>query len=126
LAIWKAPDVSIVGAALIRLSSSQVSRDHVVLRLQAASTVCFAGRYLLVLVRILSPEEALYLNFESGVNVLKIITARDMNQKQRRLYFRRKGIDGKTSNLIILAVWHQPILAAHRHHVFRPGVIDRG
>ena len=51
----------------------------------------FSGRYLLVLVRILSPEEALDLNFESGVNVLKIITVRDMNQKQRRLYSRRKG-----------------------------------
>ena len=52
----------------------------------------FSGRYLLVLVRILSPEEALDLNFESGVNVLKIITARDMNQKQRRFYSRRKGL----------------------------------
>ena len=51
----------------------------------------FAGRYLLVLVRIVSQEEAADLNFESGVNVLKIITARDMNDKQRRMYTRRKG-----------------------------------
>ena len=51
----------------------------------------FAGRYLLVLVRILSQEETADLNFESGVNALKIITARDMNDKQRRMYTRRKG-----------------------------------
>ena len=51
----------------------------------------FAGRYLLVLVRILSQEETAELNFESDVNVLKIITARDMNDKQRRMYTRRKG-----------------------------------
>jgi hypothetical protein len=51
----------------------------------------FSGRYLLVLVRILSPEETTILNFESGANVLKIITARDMNLKQRRMYALRKG-----------------------------------
>ena len=51
----------------------------------------FAGRYLLVLVRILSPQEAVGLNFETGINVLKIITARDMNQRQRRMYSNRKG-----------------------------------
>ncbi len=51
----------------------------------------FAGRYLLVLVRILSQEETADLNFEPGVSVLKIITARDMNDKQRRMYTRRKG-----------------------------------
>ena len=51
----------------------------------------FAGRYLLVLVRILSQEEKADLNFEPGVSVLKIITARDMNDKQRRMYTRRKG-----------------------------------
>ncbi|CAB1081532.1 hypothetical protein JY97_05040 [Alkalispirochaeta odontotermitis] len=51
----------------------------------------FSGRYLLVLVRILSPKEAIDSNFESGTNVIKIITARDVNQKQRRLYSRRKG-----------------------------------
>ena len=51
----------------------------------------FSGRYLLVLVRILSPAEAIDLNFEPGINVIKIITARDMNQKQRRLYSKRKG-----------------------------------
>ena len=51
----------------------------------------FAGRYLFVLVRIVSQKEAADLNFESGVNVLKIITARDMNDNQRRMYTRRKG-----------------------------------
>ena len=51
----------------------------------------FSGRYLLVLVRILSHEEADGLNFESGANVIKIITARDMNQKQRRMYALKKG-----------------------------------
>jgi hypothetical protein len=51
----------------------------------------FSGRYLLVLVRILSAEETVRLNFESGTSVLKIITARDMNQKQRRMYVQRKG-----------------------------------
>jgi uncharacterized DUF497 family protein len=51
----------------------------------------FSGRCLLVLVRILSSAETTDLNFESGANVLKIITARDMNQKQRRMYTLRKG-----------------------------------
>jgi len=51
----------------------------------------FSGRYILLLVRILSPEETVDLNFESSVNVIKIITARDMNQKQRRIYVARKG-----------------------------------
>jgi len=51
----------------------------------------FSGRYLLVLVRILSSEETAGLNFEPGVNVIKIITARDMNQKQRRMYAVKKG-----------------------------------
>ena len=51
----------------------------------------FAGRYLLVLVRILSQEEAADLIFESDFNILKIITARDMNDKQRRMYTLRKG-----------------------------------
>jgi uncharacterized DUF497 family protein len=46
----------------------------------------FAGRYLIVLVRILSQKEIVKLNFPSGVNVIKIITARDMNPKQRKLY----------------------------------------
>jgi uncharacterized DUF497 family protein len=51
----------------------------------------FSGRYLLVLVRILSSEERAGLNFEPGINVIKIITARDMNQKQRRMYTEKKG-----------------------------------
>ncbi len=49
-----------------------------------------AGRYLIVLVRILSREEVVTLNSLSGVNVIKIITARDMNQKQRKLYNQKK------------------------------------
>jgi hypothetical protein len=52
----------------------------------------FSGRYLLVLVRILSSAEINELGFVSGVNVLKIITARDMNLKQRKMYNQRKGI----------------------------------
>jgi len=41
----------------------------------------FSGRYLLVLVRVLSLEEILKLGFRQGTNVLKIITARDMNSR---------------------------------------------
>ena len=52
----------------------------------------FSGRYLLVLVRILRPEEALKLGFEPTTNMIKIITARDMNKKQRNIYVKRKGL----------------------------------
>lgn len=52
----------------------------------------FSGRYLLVLVRILSSEETHELGFQPGTNVLKIITARDMNTKQRKTYNNRRGI----------------------------------
>lgn len=51
----------------------------------------FPGRYLLVLVRVLSLKEILKLDFMQGTNVLKIITARDMNLKQRKTYNKRKG-----------------------------------
>ena len=51
----------------------------------------FAGRYLLALVRVLSSEETFELGFKPGTNVLKIITARDMNTTQRKLYNRRRG-----------------------------------
>ena len=51
----------------------------------------FSGRYLLVLVRILSSEEVNKLGLEPGTNVLKIITERDMNKKQRKIYNNRKG-----------------------------------
>ena len=51
----------------------------------------FSGRYLLVLARILSSEEILKLGFREGVNVIKIITARDMNKKQRMAYKNRRG-----------------------------------
>ena len=51
----------------------------------------FAGRYLLALVRVLSSEETSELGFKPDTNVLKIITARDMNTTQRKLYNRRRG-----------------------------------
>jgi len=51
----------------------------------------FSGRYLLVLVRVLSKQETGELGYEPSADVLKIITARDMNQKQRRMYNKRKG-----------------------------------
>lgn len=46
----------------------------------------FAGRYLLVFVRMLSQDEVANLNFAPKTNVIKIITARDMNAKQRKIY----------------------------------------
>jgi hypothetical protein len=52
----------------------------------------FSGRYLLVLVRVLGPEAVQKLNFGIGTNVMKVITARDMNHQQRRLYLRRRGV----------------------------------
>ena len=51
----------------------------------------FSGRYLLVLVRILTSEEVHRLGFGLNVNFLKIITARDMNRKQRQTYLKKKG-----------------------------------
>ena len=51
----------------------------------------FSGRYILALVRILSPEEVSQLGFDQRSNVLKIITARDMNTKQRKIYNQKKG-----------------------------------
>lgn len=51
----------------------------------------FAGRYLLVLVRILSPEEIFELGFLSGSKFIKIITARDMNAKQRKIYDKKRS-----------------------------------
>ena len=51
----------------------------------------FSGRHLLVLVRILSEQETGELGYESNANVIKIITARDMNKKQRQNYNQRKG-----------------------------------
>lgn len=51
----------------------------------------YSGRYLLVLVRVLSTQETHELGYESGANVLKIITARDMNKKQIQMYNKRKG-----------------------------------
>jgi len=43
-------------------------------------------------VRVLSLEEVLKLGFTQGTNVLKIITARDMNSKQRKTYNEKRGI----------------------------------
>ena len=50
-----------------------------------------SGRYLLVLVRILKAGEIRNLRFQNDDDVLKIITARDMNEKQRKTYLERKG-----------------------------------
>ena len=50
-----------------------------------------SGRYLLVLVRILKAEEIKNLRSENDDDVLKIITARDMNERQRRTYLKRRG-----------------------------------
>ena len=51
----------------------------------------FAGRYLIVLVRVLSQDEMIQLKLNPKVNVIKIITARDMNEKQRKLYLQKRG-----------------------------------
>ena len=51
----------------------------------------FSGRYLLVLVRVLGKQEVHKLGYNNGMNFLKVITARDMNRKQRREYIARKG-----------------------------------
>jgi hypothetical protein len=51
----------------------------------------FAGRYLLTLVRVLSSCEASGLGFRPEINLVKIITARDMNAMQRKLYNKRRG-----------------------------------
>ena len=50
----------------------------------------FAGRYLISLVRILSPDETAEIGFSPESNVIKIITARDMNAKQRKMYNERR------------------------------------
>ena len=42
----------------------------------------FSGRYLLILVRLLSLEELGKLGFKQGINFIKIITARDMNKNR--------------------------------------------
>ncbi|MBW1705072.1 MAG: hypothetical protein JRJ86_07870 [Deltaproteobacteria bacterium] len=51
----------------------------------------FAGRYLIVLVRVLSAEEVSKLGFAPESNFLKIITARDMNARQRRVYDKKRS-----------------------------------
>lgn len=54
----------------------------------------FSGRYLLILVRVLSSEEVSKLGFKPGTNILKIITARDMNKKQTRMYNSKRRVKG--------------------------------
>jgi hypothetical protein len=49
-----------------------------------------SGRYLLVLVRILKADEIKNLRFENDHDVLKIITARNINERQRKTYLKRK------------------------------------
>ncbi len=51
----------------------------------------FAGRYLLILVRVLRKDEVEHLGIETDLNVMKVITARDMDHKQRREYLKRRG-----------------------------------
>ena len=51
----------------------------------------FAGRYLLVLVRVLSSDEISQLGLETKTNVIKVITGRDMNNNQRLMYKKRRG-----------------------------------
>lgn len=52
----------------------------------------FSGRYLLVLARILNEQEVIELGYSQNMNLLKIITSRDMNKKQRREYLRKEGV----------------------------------
>ena len=52
----------------------------------------FSGRYLLILVRLLSSEDVTKLGFKKGINFIKIITARDMNKNQRKMYNKKRGI----------------------------------
>lgn len=52
----------------------------------------FAGRYLLILVRVLSQDEIADLYHPPKINVIKIITARDMNTKQQNLYLNKRGL----------------------------------
>lgn len=51
----------------------------------------FAGRYLLALVRILSPQEVGEIGLQPSTHALRIITARDMSQTQRNMYDKRRG-----------------------------------
>ena len=52
----------------------------------------FSGRYLLILVRLLSSEDVTKLGFKQGINFIKIITARDMNKNQTKMYDQKRGI----------------------------------
>jgi uncharacterized DUF497 family protein len=50
-----------------------------------------SGRYLLVLVRVLKTEEIRTTDITEGMGLLKIITARDMNERQRKFYLKKRG-----------------------------------
>jgi len=52
----------------------------------------FSGRYLFILIRLLSSEEVTKLGFKQRINFIKIITARDMNKNQRKMYNKKRGI----------------------------------
>jgi uncharacterized DUF497 family protein len=52
----------------------------------------FSGRYLLILIRLLSSEDVTKLGFKKGINFIKIITTRNMNKNQRKMYDKKKGI----------------------------------
>jgi hypothetical protein len=51
----------------------------------------FAGRYLLCLVRQLRPDEITGWTGDPSVKVLRLITARDMDEAQRRRYRAQRG-----------------------------------
>jgi uncharacterized DUF497 family protein len=51
----------------------------------------FAGRYLLILVRLLEPQEVARLDLDTQQNWIRLVTARDMNRTQRQLYERRRA-----------------------------------
>ncbi|PIY36988.1 MAG: hypothetical protein COZ06_33695 [Armatimonadetes bacterium CG_4_10_14_3_um_filter_66_18] len=51
----------------------------------------FADRCLLILVRQLSPDEVTQLGLDTGQYWIRLLTARDMNRTQRRLYEHRRA-----------------------------------
>ena len=67
--------------------------DRLVLRagdLYAVYGTTFPGRFLLCLVRQLSEEEIPEAGRDTSVMILRLVTARDMNEAQRRRYRVRK------------------------------------
>ena len=51
----------------------------------------FAGRYILCLIRRLTAEEIAKAQAEPSVTILRLVTAREMNETQRRRYQARRG-----------------------------------